>query len=345
MAGRLSNPSSAPRSAVPAKLSFSERKMRSEKNASMTVVEGNDLLRHIDRPLPGDVVRRKSRTGSKPDLAKRRSNINFFEEAFAINDHSPAKERVRGDAIVMAEVKTNVIIGDEFTFITELSYHLSTRYQRPVSSIVVTVHHGACMLFGGSFDAAYVLSIFALPSQLLPTTNKRNAALIQKHMKESLGVGADRGYVRFVPTREEDVAHRGKTMAGEIDELERALGAKKAAVETDGESTAVESIPKKTRSHRKLSVKSFSSFRPPTGVEGTTTELTPPASADETLPAIPASPGLSPKMQLAGLADKNVPSQSEGAKKARKKRSFVATIFSRSNSKSEYNPRLGVIKG
>lgn len=146
-------------------------------------------------------------------------------------------------------------IGDEFTFITELSYHLSTRYQRPVSSIVVTVHHGACMLFGGSFDAAYVLSIFALPSQLLPTTNKRNAALIQKHMKESLGVGADRGYVRFVPTREEDVAHRGKTMAGEIDELERTLGAKKAAVETDGESTAVESIPKKTRSHRKLSVK------------------------------------------------------------------------------------------
>jgi hypothetical protein len=109
-AGRLSNPSSVPRSAVPAKLSFSERKMRSEKPASMTVVEGNDLLRHIDRPLPGDVVRRKSRTGSKPDLAKRRSNINFFEEAFAINDHSPAKERVRGDAIVMAEVKTNVIV-------------------------------------------------------------------------------------------------------------------------------------------------------------------------------------------------------------------------------------------
>ena len=90
---------------------------------------------------------------------------------------------------------------------------------------------------------------------------------------------------------------------------------------------------------------SFSSFRPPTGVEVTTTELTPPASAGETLPAIPVSPGLSPKMQLVGLADKNEPSQSEGAKKARKKRSFVATIFSRSNSKSEYNPRLGAIKG
>lgn len=50
-------------------------------------------------------------------------------------------------------------------------------------------------------------------------------------------------------------------------------------------------------------------------------------------------------MELAGLADKNVPPQSEGAKKARKKRSFVATIFSRSNSKSEYNSRLGPIKG
>ena len=131
---------------------------------------------------------------------------------------------------------------------------MSTRYQRPVSSIVVTVNHGACMLFGGSFDAAYTMAIFALPSQLGPTTNKRNASLIQKHMKESIGVSADRGFVRFVPTREEDMAHRGKTMAGEIDELERALSLKKAAVETDGDSTAVESIPKKTKSHRKLSV-------------------------------------------------------------------------------------------
>jgi len=112
-------------------------------------------------------------------------------------------------------------ISDEFTFITELSYSLSTRYQRPVSSIVVTLHHGACMFFGGSFDPAYVMSVFALPSQLLPTTNKRNAALIQKHMEETLGVGPARGFLRFVPVQEEHLACNGKTVAAEIDELER----------------------------------------------------------------------------------------------------------------------------
>jgi len=77
------------------------------------------------------------------------------------------------------------------------------------------------MFFGGSFDAAYVMSIFALPSQLQPTTNKRNAALIQKHMEEALGVMPERGLLRFVPTLEENTAHNGKTMAGKIDELER----------------------------------------------------------------------------------------------------------------------------
>lgn len=114
-------------------------------------------------------------------------------------------------------------ISDEFTFITELSYHLSTRYRRPVTSIVVTLQHGACMFFGGSFDPAYVMSVFALPSQLMPTTNKRNAALIQKHMEEAIGVGPARGFLRFVPTQEEHLACNGKTMAGEIDELERSL--------------------------------------------------------------------------------------------------------------------------
>ena len=50
-------------------------------------------------------------------------------------------------------------------------------------------------------------------------------------------------------------------------------------------------------------------------------------------------------MRLAEAVEENIPPHSEGAKKARKKRSFVATIFSRSNSKSEYSPKLGVIKG
>lgn len=77
------------------------------------------------------------------------------------------------------------------------------------------------MVFGGTFDPAYVMAVCALPAQLLPTTNRRNAALIQRHMHEALGVPPARGLLRFVPTREEHLACNGKTVAGEIDELER----------------------------------------------------------------------------------------------------------------------------
>ncbi len=41
-------------------------------------------------------------------------------------------------------------------------------------------------------------------------------------MQETLGVAPLRGFLRFVPTKEENLASNGRTMAGEIDELERA---------------------------------------------------------------------------------------------------------------------------
>lgn len=74
------------------------------------------------------------------------------------------------------------------------------------------------MMFGGSFDSAYTLMIHALPNLTMPTTNKRNAALIQKHVEESLGVKPSRGYVRFVATPEDSVAMGGRTIAAEIED-------------------------------------------------------------------------------------------------------------------------------
>jgi hypothetical protein len=67
-------------------------------------------MRHIEKALPGDIVRKTSRTQPRADLARQKSKRNFFEEAFSANPVSPARERVHGDAIVMAEVKTNVIV-------------------------------------------------------------------------------------------------------------------------------------------------------------------------------------------------------------------------------------------
>ncbi|KAK4194731.1 Tautomerase/MIF superfamily [Triangularia verruculosa] len=293
----------------------------------------------------GDILVRPGRKRhSKPDLAKQQSTVNFFEDAFAVTEGNTARERVHGDAIVMAEVKTNVIISDEFTFITELSYHLSTRYQRPVSSIVVTLQHGACMLFGGSFDPAYVMSIFALPSQLLPTTNKRNTALIQKHMEEAIGVVPARGFLRFVPIKEEHLACNGKTMAGEIDELEKTmygvgLGGAKLALDE-----AQEAISRGMKGRKKLSVRSMANFRPSSAAGLHNPELTPPTSADEALPPIPGSPSpgsaLKEKEELPQHQDQPLP------RTARKKKSFVATIFGRSGSvkRPEHRSSLPVIR-
>lgn len=118
-------------------------------------------------------------------------------------------------------VLTSAQIKDEYTLVTDLSHHLSTRYQRPESSIMITVNHSACLLLGGSFEPTYVLSITALPVQLQPTTNKRNAALIQNFMFESIGVPSDRGVIKFVPIQEECIATNGMTILGEIERLER----------------------------------------------------------------------------------------------------------------------------
>jgi hypothetical protein len=99
-------------SEVQSDLSFSERKARKGGNppAASQLVEGNHLLRPIDRAPPGDVIRRTSRAQPRGDLARQKSKRNFFEDAFSITPSSPARERVHGDAIVMAEVKTNVIV-------------------------------------------------------------------------------------------------------------------------------------------------------------------------------------------------------------------------------------------
>jgi hypothetical protein len=86
---------------------------------------------------------------------------------------------------------------------------------------MITVNHSACLLLGGSFEPTYILTINALPVQIQPTTNKRNAALIQQFMCESIGVTPDRGIIKFVAIQEESLAMNGMTILGEIERLER----------------------------------------------------------------------------------------------------------------------------
>jgi len=67
------------------------------------------------------------------------------------------------------------------------------------------------------------MTINALPSQLQPVTNKRNASLLAKELNDILGVAPERGCIMFRPVLEECFARGGLTVAGEIEELERAM--------------------------------------------------------------------------------------------------------------------------
>lgn len=73
-------------------------------------MEGNKIMRDIDQPLPGDVSANRRTSRMPADLARRKSA--YFESEFAASskDPDPAKFRVRNEAIVMAELKTNVIV-------------------------------------------------------------------------------------------------------------------------------------------------------------------------------------------------------------------------------------------
>lgn len=121
----------------------------------------------------------------------------------------------------MSRILTLEKIKDEFTLVTDLSYHLAQRYTRPDSSIMIKVDHSACLALGGTFDPCYILSISTVPSQMGPTMNKRNAALIQSFMADILSVPPERGIVKFEPIPEENFAINGTTMLGEIERQEK----------------------------------------------------------------------------------------------------------------------------
>ncbi|KAI9167375.1 hypothetical protein HJFPF1_03502 [Paramyrothecium foliicola] len=181
------------------------------------VVEGQAVQVVANNPsIRGAAASAKPQPGRL--LSKQRSR--FFQEGAPKKNDGTAEfgDKILHQAMLLAEVQTNVIVNDEFTFTTELSHHLAARYDRTVCSILVTVQHGICMLYGGSFDPAYSVVISTLPCQVQATTNKRNTSLLQKHMEQALGVPAARGLVRYIPVPEECFGKDGRTVAASIDD-------------------------------------------------------------------------------------------------------------------------------
>ncbi|KAI7347061.1 hypothetical protein KC320_g7485 [Hortaea werneckii] len=147
----------------------------------------------------------------------------YYEDQFRYKDSEAGsvREKVQRESPVVAELKTNVIIKDEYTLVTDLSYHLAQRYTRPDSSIMIKVDHSACLALGGTFDPCYILNVTTVPSSMGPSINKRNAALIQSFMADILSVPSDRGIVKFTPIEEFNYAMNGTTMHAEIERLEK----------------------------------------------------------------------------------------------------------------------------
>ncbi|KAI4255097.1 MAG: hypothetical protein LQ352_002726 [Teloschistes flavicans] len=208
----------------------------------MDIMDENQISRTFSRNGPQDVTM-VDRDRASVDLSRRKSQ--YYTEVFAYREpNTTARERVHQYSIITAEVKTNVIVKDEYIFLQDLSQHLSQRYRRPLSSIFITLNHSECLLFAGSFDSAYILTITALPAHLQPVTNKRNAVMIQTFMSDSLGVSPDRGIIRFNPISEEYLAHNGTTVLGEIENLSR---------ETSDESNGASGTTRSGTLRRKLS--------------------------------------------------------------------------------------------
>ncbi|POR37188.1 hypothetical protein TPAR_02668 [Tolypocladium paradoxum] len=218
---RLSTASPQPgptRPAPPPNLPLAKRRLKSTMRRSSLepVIEGETkILRDARQAQPADGARLARPQSTLDPAEQRHTRFEDGVRAAYTPTWSP-KDLVRGESVVLAEVKTNVMVTNEYTFITGLSTHLSVRYSRPVSSIVVTLQHGVCMLLGGSFEPAYTIAISALPCQVQMTTNKRNVALLQAHLLQALRVPPTRGFVRFVPVPEECSSRGGKTVAGEI---------------------------------------------------------------------------------------------------------------------------------
>ncbi|KAJ2896610.1 MIF domain-containing protein [Zalerion maritima] len=193
-----------------------------------------DHMRPITRPPPedpgaGNPVRGSVSKNPRQSRDFTSKKLSWFETSFNEKTPDSVKQQVEGEAMVSAEVRTNVIIKDEFTFITDLSYQLAERFQRSITSIVVAVQHGTCMLYGGTFDPAYVFNITTLETAFSATVNKRNSALIQAHMEESLGVAPARGLINFIGIKTDCTATNGKTVLGMLDEATRNMSMSSAS--------------------------------------------------------------------------------------------------------------------
>jgi hypothetical protein len=228
---------------------------------------------------------------------------------------------------------------------TDLSYNLSSRYQRPESSILINLTHSACLLLGNSFDPAYTLTITALPSQVQPVTNKRNAILLAKLLEECLGVPSSRSFIKFVGVQEENFAYNGQTAAAEIENLEKEQAGDNANIKRtlsrSGPKAARKQQSKRSMSNLKeetvggskmearepLSPNSerFGRLTPPRSERGTSLTMAPATLLNQT----PFNPTPPVPLPTVPIQKATLDRKAEKVQKLGRRKSFISGLFGR----------------
>lgn len=160
------------------------------------------------------------------------------------------------------------------------------------------------------------MSITALQCQLQPVTNKRNAALLQKVMEDALGVIPERGLIRFMPIAEENLATNGKTVAGEIEDLEKDS--------SEDASSIRRTLSREKNRHNTKSLRNLRISSPlPTHDEA----VTPPTSARSFGPRDPSSIPAVPTMPTVPTERSTLDRKAEKMQRMGRRRSFITSIF------------------
>ncbi|KZZ99272.1 MIF domain containing protein [Moelleriella libera RCEF 2490] len=125
---------------------------------------------------------------------------------------------IRSESMILADVKTNVEIINENLFMAQLSHCLSKIYNRPLSSVMVSLQYGMCLQLGGSQDPTYILTISGLPDQVTDVVNRKHVAVFQEHLHKAISVPGFKGVIQFRPVSEECLSYRGTTLASAMAE-------------------------------------------------------------------------------------------------------------------------------
>ncbi|PWW80050.1 Tautomerase/MIF [Tuber magnatum] len=250
-----------PPSPAPTNMSFNQGDdrdvtRRSESTRSPTAI--HFITREIERDTPA--TGGLSKKSSKGDFGRKKSakGASYYGEVFAVRESGPV---VPKSSAVWVELRTNVILENEFEFAKSLSEMVAKRFGKSEDAVCVSIEHSACLVMGGTYDGSFLLTITSL-NMISPTCNKRNAALICDWISNNLGVEVARGYIRFVDPDFANYAMGGFTMLDlmEKEELARTGTADKAGVIRDRSIKRSMSRHRSTKKGRRSHEKQASPF-------------------------------------------------------------------------------------